>query len=152
MGASQQDGKDKWVEEAQSRAAGSGSLTENYFVAENTVGESWTMANLEKTMQATLSFAGGGEEPDNSPWILCTLFGRMIHERTEIRRAINVLAKFQRREIMHGLVKLGDLEDLVDPPLLSSYATPPSSQRLLNEDGTQMIAEDLQGLPSRGFL
>lgn len=110
------------------------------------------MANLEKTMQATLSFAGGGEEPDNSPWILCTLFGRMIHERTEIRRAINVLAKFQRREIMHGLVKLGDLEDLVDPPLLSSYATPPSSQRLLNEDGTQMIAEDLQGLPSRGFL
>lgn len=40
MGASQQDGKDKWVEEAQSRAAGSGSLTENYFVAENTVGES----------------------------------------------------------------------------------------------------------------
>ena len=110
------------------------------------------MANLEKTMQAALSFAGGGEEPDNSPWIVRILLGRMIHERTTIGRAIKSLAKFQRREIMRGLVKLADLEDLVDPPLLGSLATPSSPQHLQNEEGTQMNAEDLQGLPSGGFL
>ena len=81
------------------------------------------MANLEKTMQETLSFAGGGEEPENSLWIVRILLGRMIRERTEIGKAIKVLAKFQHREIMRGLVKLGYLEDLVDPPMLSSYAT-----------------------------
>ena len=74
------------------------------------------MANLEKTMQAALSFAGGGEESNNSLWIVCILLGRMIRERTEIGRAIKSLAKFQRREIMRGLVKLGDLEDLANPP------------------------------------
>lgn len=63
------------------------------------------MANLEKTMQVTLSFAGGGEEPENSPWIVPILLGRMIRERMEIEKAIKALAKFQRREIMHGLVK-----------------------------------------------
>ena len=39
MGASQQESKGKGVEEAQSRAAGNGSLAENYFVAENSVEE-----------------------------------------------------------------------------------------------------------------
>ena len=59
----------------------------------------------------------------------------MIRERMTIGRAIKSLAKFQRREIMCGLVKLGDLEDLVDPPLLGSLATPLSPQRLQNEEG-----------------
>ena len=110
------------------------------------------MANLEKTMQAALSFAGGGEESDNSLWIVHILLGRMIRERTEIGRAIKSLAKFQRREIIRGLVKLGDLEDLADPPMLGSYTTPPSPQRLQNEEGTQRNAEDLRGSPSGGFL
>ena len=88
------------------------------------------MANLEKTMQVALSFAGGGEELDNSLWIIRILLGRMIRERTEIGKAIKALAKFQRREVMRGLVKLGDLEDLADPPSLGSYATPLSPQRL----------------------
>jgi hypothetical protein len=62
------------------------------------------MANLEKTMQAALSFTGGGEELDNSPWIVHILLGRMIRGRTEIGRAIKSLAKFQRREIICWLV------------------------------------------------
>ena len=76
----------------------------------------------------------------------------MIHERTEIGKAIKSLAKLQRREIMRGLVKLGDLEDLVDPPMLGSYATPPSPQRLQNVEGMQRNAEDLRSSPSGGFL
>jgi hypothetical protein len=50
------------------------------------------------------------------------------------------------------LVKLGDLEDLADPPLLGSYATPPSPQRLQNEERMQRNVEDLHGFPSEGFL
>ena len=84
------------------------------------------MVNLEKTMQVALSFAGGGEELNNSPWIIRILLGSMIRERTEIEKAIKALEKFQRREVMRGLVKLGDLEDLADPPSLGSYATSPS--------------------------
>ena len=38
------------------------------------------MANLEKTMQAALNFAAGGEEPDNSLWIVRVLLGRIIRE------------------------------------------------------------------------
>ena len=58
------------------------------------------LVNLEKTMQVTLSFAGGGEEPENSPWIVQILLGRMIRERTKIGKSIKALAKFQRREMM----------------------------------------------------
>lgn len=140
------------TEEAQSREMGSGSLAENSFAAKNSVEERRTMANLEKTMQAALSFASGGEEPDNSPWIVHILLGRMIRERTAIGRAIKSLAKFQHREIMCGLVKLGDLEHLVDPLLLGSLATPPSPQRLQNEEGVQMNAENYCDLPSGGYL
>ena len=76
----------------------------------------------------------------------------MIRERTEIGKSIKALAKFQRREIMHGLVKLGDLEDLADPPRIDSYATPPSPQRLQNTEGMQRNAKDLGNSPSGGFL
>lgn len=152
MGANQQEGKGKWAEEAQSREVGSSTLEENCYVAKNTVGERRDIANLEKTLQAMLSFVSGGEESDNSPWILCILLGRMIRERSVIGRATKSWAKFQHREIMHGLVKPGDLEDLADPPVLGSHATPPSPQRLQNEEGMQMNAEDNHGLSSGGYL
>ena len=53
---------------------------------------------------------------------------------------------------MCGLVKLGDLEDLDDPPTLGSYATPPSPQCLQNVEGMQRNMEDLGNSPSGGFL
>ena len=88
------------------------------------------MANLEKIMQAALSFAGGGEELDNSLWIVHILLRRMIRERTEIGRAIKSVAKFQRSKIMRELVKLGDLENMAEPPLHGSMARPPTTQRI----------------------
>ena len=131
------ENRGKEMEENQNGAGGIVSLVEQCFVAENMVDERRIMINLEKTMQATLSFAGGGDEPENSPWIIRILLGRMIRERTEIGKAIKALAKFQRREVMRGLVKLGDLEDLADPPSIGSYATPSSPQRLQQMEGMQ---------------
>ena len=151
-GRSQQENKGKEAEETQSIATGSGSLAEHCFVAKNLAEECRIMVNLEKTIQVTLSFAGGGEELDNSPWIIQILLGRMIRERMEIGKAIKALVKFQRREIMRGLVKLGDLEDLVDPPTLSSYATLSLLQRLQNMEILQCNAEDQRISPSGGYL
>lgn len=53
---------------------------------------------------------------------------------------------------MRWLVKLGDLEDLADPPGIGSHTTPLSPQRLQNEEGMQMNIEDHRGLPSGGYL
>ena len=65
----QQEVRGKWPEEVQSRDVGGGSLAENCYAAENSVGERRVIANLEKEMQAAFNFAIGGEEPDNSIWI-----------------------------------------------------------------------------------
>ena len=110
------------------------------------------MVNLEKTMQVALSFDGGGEEPENSPWIIKILLGRMTKERTKIGKAIKALAKFQRREVMRGLVKLGDLEDLADPPSIGSFATSLSPQRLQHMDGLQRKVEEPRNFPSGRYL
>lgn len=140
------------MKETQSGTEGNVSLAEQCFVTENSAEEHRIMTNLEKTMQVALSFSSGGEEPDNSPWIIYILLGRMIKERTEIGKAIKALEKFQRREVMCGLVKLGDLEDLADPPSLGSYATPPSPQRFLDVDGMQRNSEEPGNFPSGGYL
>ena len=100
MGVGQTENKGKEMEENQSGARGIVSLVEKCFVAENTVDERRIMINLEKTMQAALIFAGGGDEPENSLWIIRILLGRMIRERTKIGKDIKALAKFQRREVM----------------------------------------------------
>ena len=127
-------------------------MAEQCFVAKNSAEERRIMTNLEKTMQVALSFAREGEELDNSPWIIQILLGRMIRERTEIGKAIKALAKFQRREVMHGLVKLGDLEDLADPPSLGSYATPLLPKHFLHVDGMQQNSEEPRNFPSGGYI
>ena len=140
------------MKETQSGTEGNVSLAEQCFVTENSAEEHRIMTNLEKTMQVALSFSMGGEEPDNSPWIIYILLGRMIRERIEIGKAIKDLVKFKRREVMCGLVKLGDLEDLADPPSLGSYATPPSPQRLQQMEGMQRNVEEPRNFSSGGYL
>jgi hypothetical protein len=140
------------VEENQSGIERNVSLAKQCFVAKNSAEERRIMVNLEKNMQAALSFARGGEEPDNSPWIIRILLGRMIRERTEIGKAIKALEKFQRREVMRGLVKLGDLEDLADPPSLGSYTTPSSPQCLQHTDGLHQNMEEPGNFPSGEYL
>jgi hypothetical protein len=57
------------------------------------------------------------------------LLGRLLHERTTLDRAIKKFAKFQRREIMRGMVKLNDQEDLDEPPLAGDPKASPSAPR-----------------------
>ena len=78
LGANQQEVRGRWPKEDQSRDVGSGSLAKNYYATKNLVGERHVIANLEKAMQAVFNFAGGGEELDNSIWIVHILLGRMI--------------------------------------------------------------------------
>ena len=152
LGAIQREDRVKWTEEVQSRDAGGGSLAENCFSAENSAAERRVIANLEKEMQAAFNFAVGGEEQDNAIWIDRILLGRMIRERTAIDRAIKSLVKFQRRKIMYGLVKLGDLEDMVEPPLHVSMESPPATQRIQGNEDMAAETGDHSGSPSDGYL
>ena len=69
-----------------------------------------------------------------------------------IGRAIKSLVKFQRCEIMHGLVKLGDIEDMAEPRLHGSMATPPATQRVQDKEDMPVDSEDHRGNPSGGYL
>ena len=152
MSAGQQESRGKEAEETQSGTEGNVSFAEQCFVAKNSAEECRIMTNLEKTIQVALSFTRRGEEPDSSPWIIRILLGRMIRERTEIGKAIKALAKFQKREVMHGLVKLGDLEDLADPPSLRSYATSALPKHFLHVNGMQRNLEEPRKVPSGGYI
>lgn len=57
------------------------------------------------------------------------MLGRLIWEQTAIGRAIKMFVKFQRREIMRGMVKLNDLEDLAEPLLHGSMEAQLGTQR-----------------------
>lgn len=130
LGAIQWEDRGKWTKEVQSQEVGGSSLVENCYTTENLVGECRVIANLEKEMQDAFNFVVRREESDNAIWIDRILLGRMIQERMTIGRAIKSLAKFQHREIMRRLVKLGDLEDIAEPPLHGSMASPPVTQRI----------------------
>lgn len=63
-------------------------------------------------------------------------------------RAIKQFAKFQRREIMRGMVKLNDLEDMADPPLNGGIETSSSAPRQHEGTGTKVGAGSELGAPS----
>lgn len=78
LGAYQQEDKGKLTEEVQSQETDGNTLAENCFAAENSSADRRVIANLEKELQATLNFADGGGEHDNSIWIDQILLGRLI--------------------------------------------------------------------------
>lgn len=129
LGEYQWEENGKLIEEVQSRDSGGGSLAESYFTIENFAADRQVIANLEKELQAAFNFMDGGDEMDNTIWIDRILLGRLIQERTAIGRVIKSIAKFQRREIMHGLVKRGDLEDMAEPPFHGTMDSPLENQR-----------------------
>ena len=53
---------------------------------------------------------------------------------------------------MRGLVKVGDLEDMAEPPLHGSMATPPATQRVQDDEDMAVDFEDHRGNPSGGYL
>ena len=90
---------------------------ENCYHTENSATDRRILARLEKELQAAFLFKDGEGQPISSLWVVCILLARLIRERTTLGHTIKQFAKFQRREIMRGMVKLNDLEDLAEPPL-----------------------------------
>ena len=108
------------MDEVQSRETGGGTLAESCFNAENSTSDRRILASLEKELQVAFRFADGNGDPANSVWVACILLGRLLREQTTVGRAIKLFAKFQWCEIMHGMIKLNDLEDMAEPPLHGS--------------------------------
>ena len=152
MGAYQREDKGKIPKEVQSQEYGGDTLAENCFTAENSITNRWVIANLEKELQAAFNFADGGGEPDNSIWIDQILLGRLIWERTAISKAIKSFAKFQRCKIMRGLVKLGELEDLAEPPLHGNMGILQETQHREDDNEMEVESGDHRGSPSDRFL
>ena len=75
------------------------------------------MLRMEQEMDATLMFEHGGGQQASPLWFTHILLGWIFRERLALGRAVKAFAKFQRREIMRGLVKVNSLEELAKPPL-----------------------------------
>lgn len=75
------------------------------------------MFQLEWEMDATLMFEHGGWQQASPLWVTQILLGYIFREQLALGHAVKAFAKFQRREIMQSLVKINDLEELVEPPL-----------------------------------
>ena len=102
-------------------------------------------------MQAAFKFVDGDEEPANSIWIVRILLRRLIWEWTTIGRAIKLFTKFQRREIMHGMVKLNDLEDMAEPLLHGSMEALLENQSLQGGNAMDVEVGDDWDAPSVGY-
>lgn len=91
------------------------------------------MFQLERELEATLKFEHGGRQQASPLWVTRILLRWLFKERLALRRAIKAYAKFQHREIMRSLVKVNDLEELVEPPLggvLEASTSSPSKEEL----------------------
>lgn len=116
------------------------SLGERRFTMETSLVERLALFRLEKELEATLLFEHGGDYRANPLWVTQILLGRLFHERLSLGRAIKSFAKFQCREMMRGLLKLDDLEDVAEPPLGGNQEL--SVSRMPRDKPMDMEAED----------
>lgn len=85
---------------------------ECWFTMENSLAERRALFRIKKELEATLLFEHGGEYRAIPHWVTHILLGRLFRERLSLSRTVKSLAKFQHREMMRGLVKLNELEDV----------------------------------------
>ena len=136
------------MDEGRSRDSGGGTLAKNCFNAENLATERRILTSLERELQVAFRFEDGNERLVNSVWVVRILLGRLLRECTALGRSIKQFAKFHRRKIMRGMVKLNDLEDMVEPPLNDSIEASPENQRCQGGDGMEMEVGSDMGAPS----
>ena len=105
------------VEEVHPIASGEVNLGEHWFNMETMLAERRALFRLEQQMDATLMFEHGRRQKASQLWVTCILLGRLFWEWLALGRAVKAFVKFQRREIMRGLVKVNDLEELAKPSL-----------------------------------
>lgn len=113
---------------------------ECWFTMENSSAERRALLRLEKELEATLLFEHRGEYGASPHWVIRILLGRLFRERLSLGRAVKSFAKFQRRKMMRGLVKLNELEDVVEPLLGDNQER--SVSRLPRDEPMNMEAED----------
>ena len=80
-------------------------------------------------------------------WVTIILLERLFRERLSLGRAVKSFAKFQRREIMRGLVKLNELEVVAKPPL---GRLPEATTSSMPKDDTQDLDKDETALEDEG--
>ena len=107
---------------------------------ETSLAERRALFRLEKELEATLLFEHGGDCRASPLWVTRILLGRLFRECLSLGRAIKSFAKFQHREMMRGLVKLDELEDVAEPPLGGNQELAVS--RLSRDEAMDMEAED----------
>jgi hypothetical protein len=110
-------GPNKVVEEMRQGVGGKVNPGEPWFNLETSSSEWWDLFRLEREMEATLMFEHGGSRRANQLWVTQILLGQLFRERLSLGWTVKSYAKFQRREIMRGLVKLNELEEVAEPPL-----------------------------------
>ena len=148
MGENQWDDTGKSVDEGQSRECGGGTLVENCFNAENSATDRRILASLERELQAAFRFEDDNGRLANSVWVVRILLGRLLQERIALGQAIKQFAKFQWHEIMCGMVKLNDLEDMVELPLNGSIEASPRNKRPQGGNDMEAKAGNYKGAPS----
>jgi hypothetical protein len=123
------------------RGGGKFNLGEHWFNLETSPVKRRVLFQLEREMDATLTFEHGGGLRASQLWVTRILLGGLFRKRLTLGQAVKSFTKFQCREIMWGLVKLNELEEVVEPPLggmsESSTLGPPKDEMLdLEEEDT----------------
>ena len=85
-------------------------------------------------------FEHGGSYRARPLWVTRILLGRLFRESLSLGKAVKSFAKFQCREMMRGMVKLNELEDVVEPPLGGHQEA--SVSRLPRDDPLDMEVDD----------
>lgn len=133
-------GLEKAVADERQGGGGEVNLGERWFTMETSPVERQAMFHLEKETEATLIFKHGGSRRASQLWVTRILLGRLFWERLSLDRAVKSFAKFQRRQMMRGLVKLNELKEVVEPPLRGHPDV--SVSRLLRDDPQDLDMDD----------
>ena len=96
---------------------GEACLVEKFYITENSAMEHRTLVRLERELQIALCFEHGSGQPVSPVWVVRILMVRLLREWMALCCTIKQYAKFQHHERMRSMVKLNDLEDMVEPPL-----------------------------------
>lgn len=88
-------------------------------------------------------FEHSGSQRASQLWVTRIFLGRLFRERLTLGREVKSFAKFQRHEIMRGLVKLNELEEVAEPPLgnmpeASTLGLPKDEMQDLEEEDTTL--------------
>ena len=148
-------GREKTSVDVREGGGGEVNQGECWFNLETSSVERRALFRLEREMDATLMFEYGGSQRESQLWVTKILLGRLFQERLSLGRAVKSFAKFQCREIMRGLVKLNELEEVAEPALgnllkASTLSMPKHDTQDLDDDEASLEDEGEEACFSPG--